>query len=148
MKRRAFFLGSLFFLLPLTEAVKASPVMSIGFDEMYEGNPILGLQFSAKLKSLADKIVSVQGFMAPPLKPEADFLVMTREPVSLCPFCNSDQDWPDNIIVVYLSKKQPFVQANRPIVVKGKMQLGSKADPETGFVSLVRLVDATFEVMK
>ena len=86
--------------------------------------------------------------MAPPLKPEADFLVMTREPVSLCPFCNSDQDWPDNIIVVYLSKNQEFVQPNRPIVVTGRLELGSFTDKETGFVSLVRLVDATFEVVK
>ena len=115
---------------------------------MYEGNPILGLQFSEKLKSLAQKTVSVQGFMAPPLKPEANFLVMTREPVSLCPFCNSDQDWPDNIIVVYLSAKQEFVQPNRPIVVTGTLQLGSHTDEQTGFVSLVRLVEATFEVLK
>ena len=128
--------------------VKAKAAASIGFDEMYEGNPILGLQFSEKLKSLAQKTVSVQGFMAPPLKPEANFLVMTREPVSLCPFCNSDQDWPDNIIVVYLSAKQEFVQPNRPIVVTGTLQLGSQTDEQTGFVSLVRLVEATFEVLK
>ena len=36
--------------------------------------------------------------MAPPLKAEAAFLILTKEPVSLCPFCNSDQDWPDSII--------------------------------------------------
>lgn len=35
--------------------VKAKAAASIGFDEMYEGNPILGLQFSEKLKSLAQK---------------------------------------------------------------------------------------------
>lgn len=132
----------------LASWVKAKSAASIGFDEMYEGNPILGLQFSEKLKSLAQKTVSVQGFMAPPLKPEANFLVMTREPVSLCPFCNSDQDWPDNIIVVYLSAKQEFVQPNRPIVVTGTLQLGSHIDEQTGFVSLVRLVEATFEVLK
>ena len=85
MKRRVFLTASLLMLAPW---VKAKAAASIGFDEMYEGNPILGLQFSEKLKSLAQKTVSVQGFMAPPLKPEANFLVMTREPVSLCPFCN------------------------------------------------------------
>ncbi|MBM6928908.1 hypothetical protein [Parasutterella secunda] len=145
MKRRVFLTASLLMLAPW---VKAKAAASIGFDEMYEGNPILGLQFSEKLKSLAQKTVSVQGFMAPPLKPEANFLVMTREPVSLCPFCNSDQDWPDNIIVVYLSAKQEFVQPNRPIVVTGTLQLGSYTDEQTGFVSLVRLVEATFEVLK
>lgn len=148
MKRRNFLAAMLFSAMAPVAAVKAASDLKLGFEEMYEGNPILGLQFSPKLKSFADKKVSVEGFMAPPLKPEADFLVMTREPVSLCPFCNSDQDWPDNIIVVYLSKKQEFVQPNRPIVVTGRLELGSFTDKETGFVSLVRLVDATFEVVK
>ena len=148
MKRRNFLAALFFFSLSPVAAVKAASDLKLGFEEMYEGNPILGLQFSQKLKSFADKTVSVEGFMAPPLKPEADFLVMTREPVSLCPFCNSDQDWPDNIIVVYLSKKQEFVQPNRPIVLTGRLELGSFTDKETGFVSLVRLVDATFEVVK
>lgn len=148
MKRRNFLAAMFFSAMAPVAAVKAASDLKLGFEEMYEGNPILGLQFSQKLKSFADKTVSVEGFMAPPLKPEADFLVMTREPVSLCPFCNSDQDWPDNIIVVYLSKKQEFVQPNRPIVVTGRLELGSFTDKETGFVSLVRLVDATFEVVK
>lgn len=148
MKRRNFLAALFFSVMAPVAAVKAASDLKLGFEEMYEGNPILGLQFSQKLKSFADKTVSVEGFMAPPLKPEADFLVMTREPVSLCPFCNSDQDWPDNIIVVYLSKKQEFVQPNRPIVVTGRLELGSFTDKETGFVSLVRLVDATFEVVK
>ena len=148
MKRRNFLAALFFSAMAPVAAVKAASDLKLGFEEMYEGNPILGLQFSQKLKSFADKTVSVEGFMAPPLKPEADFLVMTREPVSLCPFCNSDQDWPDNIIVVYLSKKQEFVQPNRPIVVTGRLELGSFTDKEIGFVSLVRLVDATFEVVK
>lgn len=148
MKRRNFLAALFFSAMAPVAAVKAASDLKLGFEEMYEANPILGLQFSQKLKSFADKTVSVEGFMAPPLKPEADFLVMTREPVSLCPFCNSDQDWPDNIIVVYLSKKQEFVQPNRPIVVTGRLELGSFTDKETGFVSLVRLVDATFEVVK
>ena len=148
MKRRNFLAALFFSAMAPVAAVKAASDLKLGFEEMYEGNPILGLQFSQKLKSFSDKTVSVEGFMAPALKPEADFLVMTREPVSLCPFCNSDQDWPDNIIVVYLSKKQEFVQPNRPIVVTGRLELGSFTDKETGFVSLVRLVDATFEVVK
>ncbi len=148
MTRRNFLAAMLFCAIAPVGVVKAASDLRLSFEEMYEGNPILGLQFSQKLKSFADKTVSVEGFMAPPLKPEADFLVMTREPVSLCPFCNSDQDWPDNIIVVYLSKKQEFVQPNCPIVVTGRLELGSFTDKETGFVSLVRLVDATFEVVK
>ena len=43
--------------------------------------------------------------MAPPLKAEAAFFVLTREPVARRPFCQSDADWPDNILVVYLSSQ-------------------------------------------
>ena len=113
---------------------------------MYAGNSVLGLQFSEKLKSLSGKRIRIRGFMAPPLKAEAAFLILTKEPVSLCPFCNSDQDWPDSIILVRLASEQAFVQNNRLIEVTGRLETGSETDPETGFVSLVRLADAKYEV--
>lgn len=86
--------------------------------------------------------------MAPPLKAGAPFLVLTRSPVNLCPFCNSDEDWPDSILVVYLRHPEDFVQANQPIEVEGTLELGSATDPDTGFVSLVRLVDASWRILK
>ena len=49
--------------------------------------------------------------------------------------------------MVYLSEKTEFVQNNRLIEVRGTLQVGSFTDEETGFVSLVRIVDATFEVV-
>lgn len=73
MKRRNFLAALFFSAMAPVAAVKADSDLKLGFEEMYEGNPILGLQFSQKLKSFADKTVSVEGFMAPPLKPEADF---------------------------------------------------------------------------
>lgn len=148
MNRRTFLSAALCAALAaLSGPASAASHPSLSFDEMYSGVSVLGLQFSDKLKSLAGGPVAVRGFMAPPLKADAKFLVLTKEPVSLCPFCNSDQDWPDNIIVVYLSEKTEFVQNNRLIEVQGTLQVGSFTDEETGFVSLVRIVDATFEVV-
>ena len=120
----------------------------LGFDEMYGPSSVLGLTFSDKMKSLDGKNVAVRGFMAPPLKAGAHFLVLTRSPVSLCPFCNSDEDWPDSIVVVYLEDPEDFVQPNHAIEVTGTLELGSRTDPETGFVSLVRIVNASYEVLK
>ena len=114
------------------------------FAELYGKVSVLGLTFSDKVKSLAGRQVSMRGFMAPPLKPEAKFFVLTEIPMSICPFCSSDADWPDNIVVVYLDRAQDFVQANAPIEVQGTLEVGSWPDPETGFVSLLRLVDAEF----
>ncbi len=128
-------------------AARASSLPSLAFDEMYGAASVLGLTFSEKMKGLAGQRITVDGFMAPPLKADANFLVLTEMPVSLCPFCNSDADWIESIMVVYLSKKQRFVQNNQRIRVTGRLELGSYTDPETGFVSLVRLTDAVFELM-
>lgn len=119
-------------------------VSRLGFEELYGKVSVLGLSFSDKTKQLAGQPVRMQGFMAPPLKAEAQFFVLTEIPMSLCPFCSSDADWPDNIVVVYLGEKQTFEQANRMIDVTGRLEVGSWTDPETGFVSLVRIVGASF----
>ena len=116
------------------------------FDEMYGKIGVLGLEFSEKLKQLTGKEIRMKGFMAPPLKAEAAFFVLTEIPMALCPFCSSDSDWPDDIVVVYLSEKQTFVQPSTTIEVRGVLEHGSWTDPETGFVSLVRIRDAEYSV--
>ena len=147
MQRRQFLQGLL--AVPIAGAVPAAFAADpeLMFDEMYAGSSVLGLRFSEKLKTLSGMKIRIRGFMAPPLKAEAKFLILTKEPVSLCPFCNSDQDWPDSIIVVKLSRRQDFVQANRLIEVTGLLETGSQTDEATGFVSLVRLVNARYKVV-
>lgn len=135
---------SLLLAVPLTVRASAASVSRLGFEELYGQVSVLGLAFSDKAKSLEGQPVRMQGFMAPPLKAEAQFFVLTEIPMSLCPFCSSDADWPDNIVVVYLDEKQTFEQANRMIDVTGRLEVGSWTDPETGFVSLLRIVDASF----
>jgi hypothetical protein len=120
---------------------------ALGFGELYKSFGVLGLEFSDKVKQLSGRQVTVKGFMAPPLKAEADFFVLTEIPMSLCPFCSSDADWPDNILVVYLGRKQTFVQYNAPIEANGILEYGSWTDPQTGFVSQLRLRDAAFSTV-
>ncbi|WP_246704130.1 hypothetical protein [Rhizobium sp. P38BS-XIX] len=128
-------------------ATRTNAAEKLGFNELYKSFGPLGLQFSDKVKELNGKDVAINGFMAPPLKAEAAFFVLTEIPMSLCPFCSSDADWPDNIMVVYLSAKQTFVQFNAPIVAKGVLEYGSWTDPETGFISQLRLRDASFRTV-
>ena len=130
-------------VLAMPSLATAAPA-SLTFEELYGKISVLGLTFSDKVKTLAGQNVAMRGFMAPPLKAEANFFVLTQIPMSLCPFCSSDADWPDNIVVVYLDRTQTFEQANALIEVSGKLEVGSWTDPETGFVSLLRLVDADF----
>lgn len=117
---------------------------ALGFDELYGKVSVLGLAFSDRVKGLAGQEVAMRGFMAPPLKAEADFFVLTEIPMSICPFCASDADWPDNIVVIYLDRAQTFEQANARIEVRGRLEVGSWTDPATGFVSLLRLRGASF----
>lgn len=117
---------------------------TLSFEQLYGKISVLGLEFSDRVKALAGKKVSMRGFMAPPLKAESNFFVLTKMPMALCPFCSSDADWPEDIVVIYLGKAQTFVQSNQTIEVTGKLEMGSWTDPESGFVSLLRLVDAGF----
>ncbi|HIU63699.1 MAG TPA: hypothetical protein IAB06_01485 [Candidatus Avacidaminococcus intestinavium] len=116
----------------------ADPV-EIRFNEMYASVSSLGIEFSEKLVSSEGQKVSMVGFMAPPLKPTIHFFVLTQEPMSICPFCSSDADWPNNIVVVKLSEPVTALPYDRPIRVIGTLELGTEVDDETGFVSLVRI---------
>ncbi|EJB04952.1 hypothetical protein Rleg9DRAFT_3815 [Rhizobium leguminosarum bv. trifolii WSM597] len=135
-------IGTLAFAAAARPSFAAGSVMS--FDELYGNFGVLGLEFSDKVKRLAGQEISMKGFMAPPLKAEAQFFVLTEVPMSLCPFCSSDADWPDNIVVVYLSEKQTFVQPRQTIEVRGVLEYGSWTDPDTGFVSLLRIRQAEY----
>ncbi|MGL4649125.1 MAG: hypothetical protein ACRC1H_06940 [Caldilineaceae bacterium] len=111
----------------------------IAFDEFYEGyNMRTGLVLSDKLVSLDGQVVQMQGYMAPPLKPELDFFVLTRVRLAYCPFCSTAADWPDDIALVYLMDGT-MRTTESPLRLTGRLEVGPAVDPETGMVSLVRV---------
>ena len=120
-------------------SVYPAEAATLHFDNMYTGVTSQGLVLSNTLKSLDGREVTIQGFMAPPLKPTINFFVLTETPMSICPFCSTDADWPSNIVVVYLDDPVTALPYDRPITVTGRLSLGSRMDEETGFVSLVRI---------
>ena len=110
----------------------------ITFEEFYTRASIReGLKLSEKLLSLDGKKVVMRGYMAPPLKPELDFFVLTKVRLAFCPFCSSAAEWPDDIAVVYTPA--PMKSTERAVAVEGTIEVGSKMDQETGMVSLVRI---------
>lgn len=143
LSRRALLAGIA--ALPLVGTANAGD--SLTFEQLYDKITVLGLSFSPKVKALAGKTVSIRGFMAPPLKAEAKFFVLTEIPMSICPFCDSDSDWPSNIVVVYIDDKTTFLPPSKLIEVTGTLEVGSWTDPETGFVSQLRLVHSSFETV-
>jgi hypothetical protein len=89
--------------------------------------------------------LTVEGFMAPPLKANMRFFVLTKMPMAVCPFCETAAEWPDDIVAIYTKRVVDVVPFNVGIDTTGVLELGEKRDPDTGFVSLVRLVDSVYE---
>ena len=122
------------------DAINSNNLLS--FDTLYKSAGVLGMVYSDLATGLKGKTVRMRGYMAPPLKPESKFFVLTREPVAVCPFCSSDAQWPVDIVVIYLRDTLAPVNLSRRIEVVGTLEMGSWTDPQTGFVSQVRVVDA------
>lgn len=103
------------------------------------------LSFSDLALSLEGQRINVDGFMAPPLKAESTFFVLTKMPMAVCPFCEPGQTWPDDILAVYARRPVDVIPFNVPMRASGILELGDYTDPELGFYSRVRLVEATYE---
>jgi hypothetical protein len=101
-------------------------------------------QFTARARKLAGTVVAMRGYMAPPLKPEIDFFVLTSLPTAICPFCDAAASWPDDIVLVKLSRPVRALAYDRLLDVSGILEIGIDTDAATGFVSLVRLRDAKY----
>jgi hypothetical protein len=143
LHRRAFLSLPLLTLAPLANAAEAmSPDPRLTFDSLYKSVGVLGIVYSDQAKALKGQEVHMRGYMAPPLKPESKFFVLTREPVAVCPFCSSDAQWPVDIVVIYLRDTLAPVNFSRRIEVTGTLEMGSWTDPQSGFVSQVRIMDA------
>ncbi|WP_316858908.1 hypothetical protein [uncultured Cohaesibacter sp.] len=115
---------------------------SIKMRELYNKD----LSFSDIATAHEGKIIAVNGFMAPPLKAESKFFVLTKMPMAVCPFCEPDTDWPDDILAIYTDRIVDVLPFNKKIIVKGRLALGGYQDPETGFYSMVRLEHAKYEI--
>src|SRR5215470_5277321 len=123
---------------------RAADIARLQFGELYGQVGPLGMRFSEKALGLRGQAVVMRGFLAPPLKPDARLFVLSAKPVALCPFCQSDADWPHDIVVVYprAAGDVRLTPSSEPLEVTGILELGSRTDDATGFVSQVRLVGA------
>lgn len=113
--------------------------VALTFDEFYSTFDMRrGYQMSDKLLSLDGQEVVIEGYIAPPLKPKLDFFVLTQIRLAFCPFCSTDADWPAQMALVYLEEAE-ILDLTLPVRVRGRLEVGSSLDAETGMVSLVRL---------
>jgi hypothetical protein len=133
---------------PRSEVVFNDYPVDLTFNEFYDGfNMRTGLVLSDKLVSLDGDTVVMEGYVAPPLKPEIDFFVLTSIPLASCPFCSTAADWPDDIALVYLPESE-VIYSPYPVRVTGKLEVGSSVDAESGMVSLVRIYAEDMEILE
>ncbi|WP_048648984.1 hypothetical protein [Nitratireductor soli] len=138
MKRRHFIAAGLSLAAATGARAENGPVR---LRELYNKD----LSFSDLAHSLADRRITVSGFMAPPLKAESTFFVLTNRPMTVCPFCETEAEWPDDILAIYTKRTLDVMPFNVRLVTRGTLELGAFKDAETGFVSRVRLREAVYE---
>ena len=123
-----------------TQGLAATPFT---FTDIYARDNVL----SDAAVSLTGAPITMRGFMAPPLKADVPFFVLTKLPMTVCPFCSDGTEWPEDIVVVYLDGELRFVPYYAAIEVEGRLDTGFVTDPETGFVSLVRMQAARYRTL-
>jgi hypothetical protein len=136
MNRRSFLAG----LAGVAAIGRAHADDALRIRELYEKD----LSFTDFAQGLEGRRITMMGFMAPPLKAESRFFVLTARPMAVCPFCESEAEWPNDIIAVYTKRVIDVVPFNVPILTSGTLMLDTFKDPDTGFVSRARVVDSSF----
>jgi len=121
-------------------------VREIRFDQFYAGVGPQGPDYSPLAKSLAGKRVRIAAYAAAPFRADAEFMMLTRSTMHVCPYCNSDNNWPIDIIVAYTKGVIPAPNPTSQISVTGTLELGAKLDPVTGMVSQIRLLNSVVEL--
>lgn len=139
MNRRALLTAPL--LLPLLPRGALAAPEALKFRDLY----IRGRQLTPRAAALAGQQVTMIGYMAPPLKPEIAFFVLTKLPMSTCPFCETEAQWPDDIVLALTDHPVRPVRYTDLIRATGIFETGFQTDPETGFISFVRLRGTRYE---
>lgn len=121
-------------------ARSATAAERITFADMWSN----GAEFSDRAKLLAGQTVEMRGYMAPPLKPRIDWFVLTGTPTATCPFCDNEAAWPDDIVLIMLSRPVVALPYNKPLGLSGILDIGTQTDEKTGFVSRVRLLETKY----
>jgi hypothetical protein len=140
ISRRNFTIGGATLAAALSWQRAALANDAMRFGDLYVSNSA----FSERAQALDGSRIEMDGYMAPPLKAESAFFVLTKMPMAVCPFCETEADWPQDIVSVYSRDIVAVAPFNVPIRVSGTLRLGVYTDAELGFVSKVRLVDADY----
>ena len=116
---------------------------ALSLESLY-GNPDMpGVDYRPKVLELAGQKVAVKGYVVPHTGDQAaPFMVVSAEPLIGCPHCLASLDLPADSVIAYFKTAPKLADIGLPVTVEGTLELGSRADAKTGFVSAIRLVEA------
>lgn len=77
--------------------------------------------FTAELKALEGKEITIQGFYVPFAPEDGNYIILSKFPMSQCFFCGGGG--PESITEVNFAKSTPKFQVDDLITVKGKLRL-------------------------
>jgi hypothetical protein len=121
---------------------KAAPAR-VALEEIHREPDMPGVEYSAKARRLVGQRIRVEGFLAPHAGGRAaPFLVLAGQPMTGCPHCLGALDLPGESLVAYFASRPGLAATGVPVALEGVLDLGSRTDAQTGFVSTVRLFDA------
>ena len=122
---------------------KAAPAR-VALEEIHREPDMPGVDYSTKARKLAGQRIRVEGFLAPHAggRAAAPFLVLSGQPMVGCPHCLGAADLPGDSLVAYFGRGVGMAETGIPVAIEGVLDLGSRTDAQTGFVSTVRLFDA------
>jgi len=88
--------------------------------------------FSAELKALVGKEITIQGYYVPFAPEDGDYIVLSKYPMSQCFFCGGAG--PESIVEVNFTGSLPKFQIDDLVTVKGKLKLNTDDMDHVNFI--------------
>jgi uncharacterized membrane protein YcgQ (UPF0703/DUF1980 family) len=88
--------------------------------------------FTAELKALEGKEITVQGFYVPFAPEDGNYIIISKYPMSQCFFCGGAG--PESIAEVTFAKSSQKFQVDDLITIKGKLKLNAEDIEHVNFI--------------
>lgn len=89
-------------------------------------------EFSAELKALVGKEITVEGYYVPFAPEDGDYVIISKYPMSQCFFCGGAG--PESIAEVNFAKQPSKFQIDDLITVRGKLKLNTDNVDHVNFI--------------
>lgn len=132
---------------PSGRSASSNTLLLIGWDQFFDNED--QTTPSAAFWDLSEErqTVNIKGFMGEVLSFDKNWFLLIPEPGAECPFDNGDETYWNKIMIVFVKDGTKLRYTSKPLKLEGRLDVGIKID-ESGYKTMFRLYDATFEEIK